>query len=135
MEKVKKTKRYCTPAGLANLRPGNTRTYEENRALGLKGAEKAKENREHKKTFKAALEWALDLPAMPTENEEIERIRTQYPDITNREAMAIAMARETLKEGNVRAFVAVRDTTGELPAQTVNVQGNEPMTINIKTID
>jgi len=135
MEEVKKKRPAPGPTSLANLKPGSMRSYEENRANGLKGAEISKERRAHRKTFKEALEWALDLPAMPTENEEIERIRNQYPDITNREAMAIAMTRETLKEGNVRAFVAVRDTTGELPAQTVNVQGNEPMTINIKTID
>lgn len=121
------------PNQTAHLRPFNTLTPEERKALQSKGGKAAQEKRRYDKTFKAAMEWALDLPAMKG-NPMVDRIRREYPGLTNRDAMAIAMTAETIQKQNVKAFLAVRDTTGELPAQTVNIQNAEPMTITIKTI-
>lgn len=108
-------------------------TPEQRREAGRKGAAKAHEARLQNKTFKQALEWALEMPAIRGPK-DVEKVRKANPDITNREAMAIAMVAETIRKGDVRAFVAVRDTTGELPAQTVNVQQAEPFSISIETV-
>lgn len=114
--------------------PFNQLDPETKRAIQSKGGKAAAEKRAYEKTFKAAMEWALDLPAMKG-NPMVERVRKEYPGLTNRDAIAIAMTAEAIQKQNVKAFLAVRDTTGELPAQTVNVTTNEPMTITIKTVD
>ena len=118
----------------ANLKPLNQRTPEERRRIGALGGKAAAETKRQAKTFREALNWALELPAMKG-NPTVDAIRKSFPTITNRDAMVIAMCSEAVKKQNVRAFEAIRDTTGELPAQTVNVQTAQPMTINIKTIE
>lgn len=119
-------------------------TYKENFAnvprevrveAGRKGGVASGEAKRRNKTFKEAMLFVLDLPAMQTEDEDIESLKGQFPDLTNRDIMAVAMAKAAIKDRNVRAFVAARDTTGELPEQTVNVKNAEPMQITIKTID
>jgi len=119
--------------------PGQLKSFkelspEEKKAIQSKGGKASAEKKAYEKTFKAAMEWALDLPAMKG-NPVVERIRKEYPGLTNRDAIAIAMTAEAIQKQNVKAFLAVRDTTGELPVQTVNVQSSEPMTITIKTVD
>lgn len=118
----------------ANLRPFGSMTPEEQAALSRKGSAAAKEARARNKTFKEAVNWALDLPAM-SGNADVEKIRQRFPDITNRDAVAISLAAEAIKKRDVRAFIALRDTTGELPEQTVNVKNEQPMTITVKTVD
>ena len=108
-------------------------THEQLVENGRKGGRIAQERRRQNATFKQALEWALEMPAIKGVK-DVEKVRRANPDITNREAMAIAMVAETIRKGDVRAFVAVRDTTGELPAQTVNVTHDEPFSISIETV-
>lgn len=108
-------------------------THEQLVENGRKGGLAAQEKRRQNATFKQALEWALEMPAIKGVK-DVEKVRRANPDITNREAMAIAMVAETIRKGDVRAFVAVRDTTGELPAQTVNVTHDEPFSISIETV-
>lgn len=119
---------------LARLTPFNELTPEEHRRRSALGGKRAAEKRRANKTFKEAVEMALNLPAIKG-NPTVDKLMKAIPDLTNREALAIAITAEGIKKQNVRAFEALRDTTGELPAQTVNVQTAQPMTINIKTIE
>ena len=110
------------------------RSPEERKAISSKGGKASAEAKAHSKTFKEAMEWALDLPAMKG-NPTVDKIAKRYPQLTNRDAMAIAMAAEAIQKQDVRAFVAVRDTTGELPEQTVNIKNERPMVIKVETVD
>ena len=106
---------------------------EERTRRGKKGAAAAHEQRQRNKTFKEAMQWALDLPAY-TGNTTVDKIRQYYPEITNRDAMCISLVAQAIKKGDVRAFTAARDTTGELPEQTVNVKGEQDLILNIQTV-
>ena len=109
-------------------------TEEERKAIGSKGGKASAEAKAHAKTFKEAMQWALELPAMKG-NPTVDKIAKRYPGLTNRDAMAIAMAAEAIQKQDVKAFVAVRDTTGELPVQTVNVKNEAPMVIKVETVE
>ena len=66
-------------------------TEEERKAIGSKGGKASAEAKAHAKTFKEAMQWALELPAMKG-NPTVDKIAKRYPGLTNRDAMAIAMA-------------------------------------------
>lgn len=128
-----------SPRQLANLRRFDQMSPEERREMGrrggLAGGKKAREKQAKKKTFKEAAEWFLELPAIQSDNEAVEKLRAAFPDLSNIEAMTVAVGAKTIRDGDAKAFSVLRDTTGELPAQTVNVQNAEPMTITIKTVE
>lgn len=107
---------------------------EEARKLQSKGGKAAAEKKKYAKSFKQALEWVLDEPAMQG-NPTVNAIRKQHPGLTNRDAMVISMVKAAIQKGDVKAFTAVRDTTGELPVQTVNVQQDKPMRIEVSVLD
>jgi hypothetical protein len=117
-----------------NLKKFNEMDPEEHRRLSSLGGQRTKELYAQRKTFKQVLEWALELPAVSGDS-YVEKIREQFPTLTNRDAMVLAMVAETVKNGNAKAFKELRDTTGEIPAQTVNVKNEQPMTITVRTID
>lgn len=130
---------HSSPAQLANLRTFDkmdpVARKEMQRRAGRKGAEVANARRAKAKTFKEAAEWVMKLPAFDTDNDTVNALKVAYPDLTNAEAMTIALTAKTISEGDHRAFTTIRDTSGELPEQTVNVKNHEPMTINIKTVE
>jgi len=117
------------------LRVAAGKTREELSEAGRKGGIASGESKRRNKTFKEAMLFVLDLPAMQTEDEDIESLKKQFPDLTNRDIMAVAMAKAVIKDKNVRAYIAARDTTGELPEQTVNVKNETPLEIKITTVD
>ena len=119
---------------VANLRTFAEMSPEERKAISSKGGKASAEAKAHNKTFKEAMQWALELPAIKG-NPTVDKLAKRYPGLTNRDAMAIAMAVAAIKDMNVKAFTAIRDTTGELPAQTVNVNNNQPMVIKVETVD
>lgn len=123
-----------TERSLANLKTFADRSPEERKALASKAGKASAESKAHAKTFKAAMQWALDLPAIKG-NPTVDKIAKRYPGLTNRDAMAIAMAAEAIQKQDVRAYIAARDTTGELPEQTVNVKNDAPMVIRVETVD
>lgn len=127
-------KRRSPHAGWNNLKKFNEMDPEEHRRLSSLGGQKTKELYAQRKTFKQVLEWALELPAVEG-NPDVERLREQFPTLTNRDAMVISMVAETVKNGNAKAFKELRDTTGEIPVQTVNVKNEQPMTITVRTLD
>jgi|GEM_PF-3284955 len=118
----------------SNLVSLKDRTPEERKAIASMGGKKARENDVVKKTFKEALLWALDEPAFNSDDELIAQFQKKSgKKITNREAMSIALVKQALS-GDVKAYQVARDTTGELPEQTVNVKNNDPMVITVQTI-
>lgn len=117
-----------------NLIQSKARSAEEARALRSKAGKKAAETKKDQATFKLAYEWALDLPAFRG-NPTVDAVIDQFPSMSNREAMAIAMTARAIRKGDVKAFVAIRDTIGEAPVQNVKLANDEPMTIKIETID
>jgi len=118
----------------ACLIPLQDRPEAERKALASKAGKASAAKKQYNKTFKQALQWALEMPALKG-NPDVEKIRKQFGQVTNRDAIVIALTAKAIKEGDVKAFAAIRDTTGELPAQTVNVKNTEPIKISIETVD
>lgn len=132
-------KTNSSPAQLANMRRFDQMSPEEHRAIcrkgGLAGGKKRMEDIKRRNTFKQAVEWAASLNAFHSQNEAVDAILKQYPDLDNTQAMAIAMVKKAVDDGDPRAFTALRDTVGETPQQALSLSNSEPMTINIKTVD
>ena len=87
-----------------------------------------------KATFKAALEMLLDMPVLEG-NPVGEALKPLFPKLTNRDALSIAIMAKAIQEGDIKAFAAIRDTTGELPVQTVNVTSDKDMVIKVETVE
>ena len=100
--------------------------------MSREAAKKSHEQHELNETFRTALQWALGLPAVKG-NATVEKLRRRYPNLTNRDAIAIAMTAQAVLKQDVKAFIALRDTMGETVDQNVNVK-SEPLVIRIETI-
>ena len=109
------------------------RTKEQMTEDGRKGAKKSHEKQRFNRTLREATEWALSLPAFKG-NPLVTDLLKKYPALTNRDAMAISLTAQAVRKGDVKAFLALRDTAGEAPAQTVNLN-NSPMVIRVETLD
>lgn len=95
-----------------NLKP--VRTVDEARELGKKGGKASGEARRKKKLFREAFE---DLLSMPVKNKKmVKNLEVLGMKVTKQTkvkmAVAAAMVVEAYK-GNVKAFIAIRDTIGE----------------------
>lgn len=119
----------------AGLRSFNEMTPAEHKAIASRGGKAAAEAKKYNQSFKQAVQWAMELPAMKG-NPTVDRLRREFPCLNNRDAMAISMTAEAIKKGNVKAFEALRDTAGESPKKDISLSGEEGgVTINIKTVD
>lgn len=129
-------KQNSSPAQLANLRSTDKMTPEERREFSRKGAKASHERRAQAKTFKQAAVWLAALPVARLRNKSdmVKELLEEFPDMNMAEAMTAAVMVNAIVNGDPKAFSTIRDTTGELPAQSVNINTTEPMTINIKTI-
>ena len=90
--------------GMKNLRRF---TSEEAREIGKLGAARSAQVRREKKKLRQLLEIALAMPS-PTGKTYAEEI--------------VASLIEAARDGDVRAFVEIRDTIGEKPKQEVEQQ-------------
>lgn len=84
-------------SGVKNLRPQNTRTKAEQRAISAMGGRASGEARRRRKTLREELLLLLD-------------------DGNTREAVSAALIRSA-KKGSVKAFEVLRDTIGERPVE------------------
>lgn len=120
-----------------NLLKPEDLTPEQRRENAKKAGRASAEARKRNKTFKDAMNWILEQQIIP-ETDDDRRLLEQFPGLTYRDAIAINMAvrskSRTAKDA-VKAAQFSRDTTGELPAQTVNVQQEKAFEITIKTLD
>lgn len=118
-----------------NLTPFNQMSEEKHKSLASKGGKNKAKNRMYNESFKEAVKWAMELPAMRG-NPTVDKLRREFPQLNNRDAMAISMTAEAIKKGNVKAFEALRDTAGEAPRKQVSLDPDEgAITINIKTVE
>ena len=126
---------HSSPEQLKNLRKFSDMPKDELVELSRRGHEKAMETRKQNAVFKNAAVWLAEQPAFKSENEAVEALREQFPGLTNAQAMTAAVMKRAIDEGDSKAYTTIRDTTGELPEQTVNMKGDGAMTITIKTLD
>lgn len=91
------------------MNPENLRTptTSEAREMGRRGGIRSGEVRRERKAIRQALEEALSMPC-----------ELDGETVTNVEAIAAAMVRRA-REGDVRAFVEVRNSIGEKPAERI----------------
>lgn len=139
--KNKGTIYHSSPRQLANINPNNFATIDKQKHLefsskgGKVSAQRKRERREAAETFKQAATWLLKRQVnKKSQNEIVQILLEEFPDLNNLEAMTAAVLYKAINEGDYKAYSTLRDTTGELPAQLVNVRNEEPMTININTV-
>lgn len=94
-----------------NLIPQNKRTKNEQREIAKKGGKASGESRRKRKTLKEELLLLL-------ENENYNK------------KISLAMIQEALT-GNVRAFETIRDTIGEKPKDSIEINQDKPFEVNI----
>ena len=100
-------------------------TSEEARKYGSKGGIASAESRKKKKLLREAFKTLLD------GKYEIE----EGKQLGGYDALATSMIKEALG-GNVKAFVAIRDTIGEKPTDTIGFEESENLTgIKIKFVN
>jgi len=92
-----------------NLKP--VRTKEEARKRGKQGGIKSGEARRQRKTLKEELVLLLESKSY---NEKV----------------SLALIKQAL-DGNTKAFEIIRDTIGEKPKETVEVNQDKPFEVNI----
>lgn len=125
--------RKMNPNSLANLRP--CRTFdevepEELREMARNGQQKGTETQRQRRTLKEICQAIADMPLTSTEalnDETAQEIAAQTAQQTGRpctiyEAMAAAQAVQAMA-GNVKAFVAFRDSAGDKPVDQVQQVG------------
>ncbi len=92
-----------------NLVKNSSLTPSERRERASKAGKASAEARRKKKTLRELLSVAMQLPSDGSKGK-----------ITNAEQMAFSMI-EAAKAGDVKAFIAIRDTIGEKPVDKVEV--------------
>jgi len=120
--------------GTKNLIPTTAMSVEEQRAFASKGGQAASAKREHAKTFKEALNWYLEKEFKPDSGADFA-IAAEFPELTNREALAIAAVEQSTRDRDVKSMIFVRDTSGEVPRQSIELEQSAPFEINIKTVE
>lgn len=113
----------------ANLR---TPTPEQAREYGRRGGYARADKIKNEKTIRSAMEWFLE-QKFDAETDKEKAIANKFPDLTWREALAVAAVGKAT-QGDTRAAVFVRDTVGETPKKTVSAEQDDPFEIKITTI-
>ncbi|MCL2631507.1 MAG: hypothetical protein FWD45_00205 [Coriobacteriia bacterium] len=104
-----------------NLRPQNTRTKSEQRAVAVQGGKASGAARRQKKLIRDNLQMLMEMQVKPGKAaESLRKLGIPEDEMTNQMAMAVAAWQEALK-GNVRAQEYVRDTIGQRPADKLIV--------------
>lgn len=123
--------RKMNPNSLKNLKPCKTfaeRKPEELREMARTGQQKGTETQRQRRTLKEICQAIAELPLANTEalnDETAQEIAAQTAAQTGKpctiyEAMAAAQAVQAMA-GNVKAFVAFRDSAGDKPADQVEL--------------
>lgn len=108
-----------------NLIPNYERTPTQRKENARKGGIASGKARREKKMIKDALQKAL--------NSKYE-VEGKDRKLSGYEAMAIAMIMQALG-GNVQAFKEIRDTVGEKPKDTLELESTEVTGIKIKFVN
>ena len=94
--------------------PVKVPSSEEARKNGRKGGVASGESRRKNKLLRDTLLALLDSKV------PVKRPNGKKEDVETREAISLALIRAAL-DGDVKAFVTIRDTIGELPTQNVDL--------------
>lgn len=109
--------------GVDNLIPINERTTDEQKKIATAGGIASGVARRKKKKFKTVLNDILKVAVTnPTHLKNLKALGIDTEDATLQVVMAAAMVQQACN-GNVKAYVAVRDTLGEVPKAKVEVDG------------
>ena len=105
-----------------NLVQNNERTPSELRENGRKGGVTSGQRRREKRNMRETLKELLSLPAADTvkNNPAMKAVLGETEDVTN---ACVVLAGQILAavKGNTNAAAFIRDTIGEKPADTVNM--------------
>lgn len=129
-----KYKQGCNPNSIKNLLEGQKpiRTKERAKIIGSLGGTTFAKNNQKRKALKEILEQMLN--TNPTE-EQIETLQKRYPEIdiakTNKNYVIIASLISKAISGDISAFIALRDTLGEKPKETLEHTITEPIKFEI----
>lgn len=132
-ELISKAGRRMNPASLQNLRPCRTineRPREEAAEAARRGQAKGTETQKQRRTLKEICQTIAELQldsveaiSEPAAKEIAAKTTAQTgKPCTVYEAMAAAQAAQAMA-GNVKAFVAFRDSAGDKPTDTIEVGG------------
>lgn len=99
-----------------NLRPQNTRTKSEQRAIARKGGKASAAKRAARKTFREGLLLLLA--------EELKDKGGQPTGKTTQDAVIAGLVKRAIS-GDVRAAEFIRDTIGEKPVQDVAIMAGD----------
>nr|DAH43596.1 MAG TPA: hypothetical protein [Caudoviricetes sp.] len=93
-------------AKIENLKPFGTRTEEEEREMRRRGGIRSGQTRARNKLLKDILAMLLAK-------------KTPDQDITNEEAICLALIQRAIEQGDPKAFETIRDTLGQKPTENV----------------
>lgn len=112
------------PNSRKNLIPTNKRSKEEARKNSSKGGINSGKKRREKKTLRQCFEVLLENPITDKNGKTM----------SGAEALALAIFTKALK-GNVRAFEATRDTSGQKPVDEIRDVTNTEICIDFGDLD
>lgn len=111
-----------------NLKPfSSAQSRDEAVKNGKKGGEKSGESRRRKRALKTSLSYLMKLPISDAHKDVKKGLKDMGVDIEHMDystLMAFSIMTECIN-GNVKAFIAIRDTLGEKPTDKVEVDGVE----------
>ena len=106
------------------------RTTEEQQAIARKGGIASGKARREKKMMRETLDILLSLPMKDGESVDVESIRSfaalKGKNINVQEAIMIAQVQKAMK-GDTKAAEYVRDTIGQKPVDSVDMNMNLPV--------
>lgn len=113
-------------AGVDNLTSFNTMDAGKQKKIASAGGKASVEARRRKKLMRDQLDLLLSMDVKSNKaKKQMEALGIDPDDMDNQMALLVAMLKEGIN-GNVKAFMAIRDTVGEVPVikQDVNVTDN-----------
>lgn len=118
-------------AGEENLNP--VQTKEEARARGRAGGIASGKARREKKLIKDTLETLLAMPLKSGKAADLDTIKNvaaiKGKNLTVQEAIIFAQVQKALR-GDIRAAEFVRDTAGQAPTKSVDINGSVPVVLS-----
>lgn len=118
-------------AGIDNLRTPST---EEARKIGRSGGIASGKARREKKAMKETLEILLSLLLQDGDSADIEKIESvaalNGKNVTVQEAIMLAQIQKAI-EGDTKAAEYIRDTSGNKPKESVELDADVELNVNI----
>lgn len=104
-----------------NLIPMSKRSKAEVRKIAARGGVKSGEARREKKRMKECINLLLNLDVKNSKaRETLKALGISEEDMTNEMAMMASVMNKAMK-GDIQAVNFLRDTSGQMPANTINV--------------